>query len=88
MENNHGHKSHGIMMILCCLIPIILLGILFSLNIGGPTFKTIIGGLFILACPLGHILMMAFMGGHDHGNHQDGQQQNGLKEEGASKSCH
>lgn len=80
MNKNHGHKSHGFWMILCCLIPVILMGILFSSDIQESTTKSVLGVLLILACPLGHILMMMFMGKKQ--NHQ-----NGEKEE-EKKSCH
>lgn len=91
MDNNHGHKSHGLWMMLCCLVPIILLGVLFSSNIGGSYVRTVLGGLLILACPLGHILMMMFMGkdhGHgSYGSHSE-QYQDEEKEETVKKSCH
>jgi len=33
MKNKGGHLSHGILMLLCCLVPIILLGVLSSSNL-------------------------------------------------------
>jgi len=69
MKKNDGHKSHGILMLLCCLLPIVLLGVLSSVNLQSPGVKNILSGLLILACPLGHLLMMRFMS-HDH-KHQD-----------------
>jgi hypothetical protein len=82
MNNNKNHKPHGLWMALCCLIPIFLMAVLFSFNIQGLVLKSVLGGLLILACPLGHILMMVFMGkDHNHG------QKNSENEE-IKQSCH
>jgi len=57
-SNKGGHMmKHGLMMMLCCLIPIVLIaGLpLFGLKAGALT------GLIFLLCPLMHIGMMVFM---------------------------
>ena len=62
--------KHMLLMIACCLIPIIALGaiFLFKLSVSQVLFYGL-----ILLCPLSHILMMKFIGrgeGHDHIRHQ------------------
>ena len=64
-----GMSKHTLIMLLCCLIPLVVLGILWAI---GVSESYLIFGV-ILLCPLLHILMMRGMhkgsgesGSHDH----------------------
>ncbi len=60
-----GMSKHTLIMILCCLIPLVILGVLWAIGISGSYL--ILG--VILLCPLLHIFMMRGMHkevGHDH----------------------
>ncbi len=49
-----GISKHTLIMLLCCLIPLALLGVLWAIGVSGSYL--ILG--VILLCPLLHILMM------------------------------
>lgn len=49
-----GMSKHALIMLLCCLIPIIALAVLWAI---GVSWSYLIWGV-ILLCPLMHILMM------------------------------
>lgn len=73
-HGNHGggHKGglHSILMLLCCLLPILLIVGLPVLGVKGISLSF----LAILACPLMHIGMMFMMGrsGKDGDCHKNG----------------
>jgi len=60
-------RKHLVIMLLCCLVPVIGLAVVWYFKVPIGTVGTI--GLLLL-CPIGHLVMMKFMGGHDHGDHQ------------------
>ena len=59
-------KKHMLIMLACCLIPLVVLGAFFLFHIS--TSKLVLFGMAMF-CPLAHILMMKFMG-HDHAEKQ------------------
>ena len=59
------NKKHALLMLACCLVPLIALGIINTFHI--PLGQAATFGL-VLLCPLGHLLMMKTM---MHGDHED-----------------
>lgn len=68
-------KSHLLIMILCCLIPVAALAAIFLFKV--PVSSVLFLGL-ILLCPISHLLMMKYMG---HGD-SDGENQK------VAQNCH
>jgi hypothetical protein len=73
-QNNKGMLKHGLMMILCCLIPILIFAGLPLFGIKGG----LLSGLIFLLCPLMHIGMMFMMrkNGHNGSCHDNSQKEN------------
>ena len=68
-EQNQKHgPSHMLIMLICCLVPILLILALVKFGISSRTLFL----LLILLCPLGHFFMMR--GGHK-GHKQEGHNQ-------------
>ena len=64
-SEQQGMSKHTLIMVLCCLIPLAILGILWVAGVSG---SYLIFGVLLL-CPLLHIVMMRGMhkgGEHDH----------------------
>ena len=58
MHKDNHHKYHGLIMLLCCLVPILLIAALPLLKGSSSSLKSLLGfGIFLL-CPLMHIFMM------------------------------
>lgn len=62
------NKKHALLMVACCLVPLIGLGIINFFHI--PLGQAASFGL-VLLCPLGHLLMMKTMMHGDHEEEQD-----------------
>ena len=60
-------KKHVLIMLACCLVPVIGLALVTIFKI---PLSTIVYGALILACPLSHILMMKFMMQDHNKSHQ------------------
>lgn len=62
MNNQHSkNKFHKIIMIICCTIPLIILGVLYFSKLQGTALGSILGFGAILLCPLMHLIMMPLM---------------------------
>jgi len=59
-------KKHVLIMLACCLIPLMALAAIFVFKV--PVNTVVFVGL-ALACPVSHLLMMRFMP-HEHGGHE------------------
>lgn len=69
----HG-KKHGLLMLLCCLIPVMIVALLPRLGFNlGPLAKLAPFAVFLI-CPLMHVGMMFFMMKGKKGSCHDGGQ--------------
>jgi len=81
-KGRRSHLSHGLIMLLCCLIPVVLISIIPRLNITSGGVRSILPIGVMLLCPLMHVFMMKGM--------HKGDQRVEAKDENAHKreSCH
>ncbi len=68
------NKKHILIMLACCLVPIIGLALIFVFNIPA---NQVLWGAMLLVCPLSHLLMMKYMG-HDHDAPQSTEKSKGI----------
>ena len=64
-------KKHALIMVACCLIPIVGFAVVSVFNI---PLKSVLYFALVLFCPLSHILLMKYMGhggDHQHGGVKD-----------------
>ncbi len=54
-------KFHSILMILCCTLPIAVLGVLYFARTQGTLTGNTLGVAAVLLCPLMHLLMIPLM---------------------------
>lgn len=55
------NKLHKILMILCCAIPLFVLGALYLTKVQGTSWGSTLSFGVILLCPLMHLIMMLVM---------------------------
>lgn len=75
--------DHALMMVVCCLVPLLLLGLAWYLGVD----RGLVSFGFLLLCPLMHFFLMGDM----HKGHANGTQSNGgsgAKEAGRQEKCH
>jgi len=60
-HNKNGKKGHGMLMLLCCLIPLMLVFMLPRLGVNIGPLARIAPFAMLLICPLMHIGMFVFM---------------------------
>lgn len=59
-NRKHNPMKHMLMMVLCCGLPLIIVGAFSFINIG-TGFKTTIGGIAPFICPIMMVLMMGMI---------------------------
>jgi len=60
-HQNHNGKKHGLLMLLCCLIPILAVAFLPRLGVELGPIGRLAPYALLLLCPIMHIGMMVFM---------------------------
>jgi hypothetical protein len=74
--NNHCNKNkfHKILIILCCAIPLLVIGALYFTKVQGTSWGSILSFGAILLCPLMHLIMMPLMHGKRGESTEDNKQ--------------
>jgi hypothetical protein len=62
------NKKHLLIMLACCLLPIVGLALIFWFKVPA---NTVLWGALLLLCPISHLVMMRFMG-HEHSTSSTG----------------
>lgn len=80
-------KKHALIMIACCMIPIVAFALISVFSVPVSSMVTI--GL-VLLCPISHLLLMKFiMPGHNHGEeHQQNAEQKQIGARNAGAHSH
>ncbi|MCX7746562.1 MAG: DUF2933 domain-containing protein [Clostridia bacterium] len=69
MNKHFGkNKLHRLIMLLCCVIPMIMLGVLYLTKTQGGQLGSILSFALVLLCPLSHLLLMPLIMGKRHEN--------------------
>jgi ABC-type transport system involved in cytochrome bd biosynthesis fused ATPase/permease subunit len=67
-QNHGGMGKMALVMIIGCLLPLVILGVIYFFNL---TLSVVLVGALILICPLSHLFMMRYMAQSMEHNHEN-----------------